>query len=182
MANVIEQFKKEGLISDQKVSLEDLLDLDLSNPDDFLVYVIEWLSSHLNELMVAQKLSRSDLAVKMGITKQAVSNMMTQNRISIPWLLKAIMSLGGVVDMSLLLPKVPEPKQETVIEKISLFSRSSKLAYLRKKLNYTVEKLAKKAHVKVSEIHNIEKLDIKPPKTVAEKLAKVMNVSPQFFL
>lgn len=182
MANIIQQLKEKDLVSEQKVSLEEFLDLDLSDSDDFLIYVTEWLSSHLNELMVAQKLTRSDLADKMGISKQAVSNMMSQNKVSITWLLKAIMSLGGVVDMNLLLPKAPETKRENVIEKYSLFSRSSKLAYLRKKLKFSVVKLAKKAHVKEVEITNIEKLDIKPPKSVAERLAKVMNVSPQFFL
>lgn len=98
MEDVIKTIRKKGLISRKKAQLKELMEYDLSNPAECVEYLTQLLLDQLVDHMSKNKISQSSLAKKMGVTRQAVSKKFLGYNLTIPWLIKAIIAIGGQVD------------------------------------------------------------------------------------
>lgn len=176
MASIIQQLKDKGLVSDKKISIEELFELDLNNPDDMLIFITERLLDELHRIMMAKGITRSDLAKKMGVSKQAISKSLTRKNVSIPWIIKAILVLGGMLDMNLFLPNQSIVSQVISYEQSPVIPISKRFEMLRKKMNVSVKNLAEKAAVKVHDIEEMELGKKLPDMNVIKKLARALHV------
>jgi hypothetical protein len=102
MESAIKKLRKKGLIQRSKISAYKVLDYDLNNPDDYLQYLTDLLFDDLAKYMVKQKMTQSDLAQSLGVSKQDVSKRFMGKNLTITWLVRAIRSIGGVVNLKIL--------------------------------------------------------------------------------
>lgn len=105
MEDIIEKLKKKGLVQKRKSFLLDVMDYDFSNPEDCLDYLTQGLLDRLTDYMVKHGITRSDLARKLGVSRQAVSKIFTGNGSPLNWIVKAIVSLGGQVNLKTYFPE-----------------------------------------------------------------------------
>lgn len=176
MEGIIKQLKEKGLVSEKKMPLEEFFDLDLNNPDDMLFYITEQLLSDLHNLMIANNINYTELAKRMGVTRQAISKNLTRKNVTIPWIMRAILILGGMIDMNLFLPNQSTVSRVTSYEQSSVIPISKRFEMLRKKINVSVKNLAKQAQVKIREVEEIEIGEKTPDAQVIKKLARALHV------
>lgn len=90
-----------GSLSKAKViPLEELYDLDLSSPNDRLEYVKIKLFQQINAFMVKNNINKSELAKRMGKTRQEITNRFSGNSLTIEFLMKVACALGLEVDVT----------------------------------------------------------------------------------
>ncbi|MBF0107371.1 MAG: helix-turn-helix domain-containing protein [Deltaproteobacteria bacterium] len=99
MGKNIKKLIKSGSIVKEPRSLEDFLEFDLENPEDIVEFHKHKLLYQLNEYMLKNKISKSDLAKKLGITRQAVTNKFLGETLSLDWLVRAFAALGVGIEM-----------------------------------------------------------------------------------
>lgn len=180
MEGIITHLKEKDLVDEKKMPLEEFFDLDLNDPDDMLFYITERLLSDLHSLMVAKNINYSELAKNMGVTRQAISKNLTRKNVTIPWIIRAILILGGMIDMNLFLPNQSTVSRVTSYEQSSVIPISKRFEMLRKKMNVSVENLAKIAQVKIRDIKEIEIGNKTPDAQVIKKLAGALRVPLAF--
>lgn len=105
MEDIIEKLKKKGLVKKHKSFLLDVMGYDFSNPQDCVDYLVQNLLDNLSAHMVKHGITRSDLARKLHISRQAVSKIFMEKNSSITWIVKAIISLGGQVNLKTYFPE-----------------------------------------------------------------------------
>lgn len=98
MEAVIKRMRKKGLIARKKIRLQELMEYDLSDPTECVQYLTELLLDQLAEHMTKKGITQSALSKKMGLTRQAISKKFLGQNLTIPWLIKAIVAIGGHVN------------------------------------------------------------------------------------
>lgn len=99
MEDVIKTIRKKGLITKKKVRVKELMEYDLSNPAEGVEYLTQLLLDQLVDHMVKKEITQSSLAKHLGLTRQAVSKKFLGQNLTIPWLIKAIIAIGGRVNL-----------------------------------------------------------------------------------
>lgn len=106
-----------GNLSKAKViPLEDLYDLDMTKPDDRLEYAKIKLFQQINAFMAKNSINKSELAKKMGKTRQEITNRFSGHSLTIEFLMKAACALGLEIDIQPYMPV--KTKTVALFEKI----------------------------------------------------------------
>ncbi|MBF0107216.1 MAG: hypothetical protein HQM16_18040 [Deltaproteobacteria bacterium] len=93
------KIKKSNSIVKEQRSLAEFLEFDLQDPKDIVEFHKHRLLYQLNEYMLKNKIAKSDLANKLGITRQAVTNKFLGEALSLDWLVRAFAALGVGFEM-----------------------------------------------------------------------------------
>lgn len=104
----IKDLKKKGLIKNP-ISLAKFLEYDSKNPDDVMEFQKIKLLYQLYEFMLKQSISKADLARKLNVSRQAVTNKFLGETLTIDWLVRAFAALGIKINLSM-----PEHRHDAV--------------------------------------------------------------------
>lgn len=104
----IKDLKKKGLITNP-ISLAKFLEYDLKNPDDAMEFQKIKLLYQLHEFMLKQNVSKAELARKLKISRQAVTNKFLGETLTIDWLIRSFAALGIKINLSM-----PENRHDAV--------------------------------------------------------------------
>ena len=96
----IKELKKKGLIA-PPISLAKFLEYDLKNPDDVMEFQKFKLLYRLHEFMLKQDISKAELARKLNISRQAVTNKFLGETLTIDWIVRAFAALGIKINLSM---------------------------------------------------------------------------------
>lgn len=114
MGKAVKQLKKQGRVNKEAKPLAEFLDFDLSNPDEAAQYQKYQLLQLLHEQMIKKDISKSELARRMGVTRQAVTNKFLGEALSLDWLMRAFSALGLVVDFKVKKARVSDGEEAAV--------------------------------------------------------------------
>ena len=123
MENIIKTIRKKGLIEKKKLTLNEVMEYDLSDPDEYVEYITQKLLDQLSRYMSVHQLNQSDLARRMSLTRQAISKKFIGHNLTISWLVKAIVTMGGKVNLKALFPhskKKPSKRELFSLKSASL--------------------------------------------------------------
>ena len=96
----IKVLKQKGLVA-HPIPLAKFLEYDLKKPDDAIEFQKYQLLYQLHEFMLKQKISKAELARKLNITRQAVTNKFLGETLTIDWIIKAFAALGIKINLSM---------------------------------------------------------------------------------
>ena len=78
----------------RKISVSELLGLDENDPDDLNYLRFQDLLVGLLGVMIRKRITRSQLAKRMGISRQAVAEKFSGKNTSMEWIQRACKALG----------------------------------------------------------------------------------------
>lgn len=78
----------------KKISLDKFLGFDKRNPEDAVQFHKYKLLYQLNEFMLKHDITKVELAKRLGISRQAVTNKFLGETLSLDWIVRAFAALG----------------------------------------------------------------------------------------
>lgn len=83
----------------KKIALDEFLEFDSRKPEDAVAFHKHKLLYQLNEFMLKHDVSKAELAKRLGISRQAVTNKFLGETLSLDWIVRAFAALGVGIEM-----------------------------------------------------------------------------------
>ena len=94
MGKILKQLKSKKLNTKNTVSLQDFLEIDPNNPEELIAFQKHKLLFQLHEYILKHKITKAELAKRLGITRQAVTNKFLGEALTMDWIIRAFSVLG----------------------------------------------------------------------------------------
>lgn len=104
MESIVKKLRKKGLVCAKKSFVDNMLDFNLSDPREYESYLEQLLLNKLTDFMEKQGMNQAALAKKMGLSRQAVSWRLLGRNLTLSWLIRCIVAMGGHVNLQTVFP------------------------------------------------------------------------------
>lgn len=86
-------------LKSNKIPLDKFLGFDARKPDDAVAFHKHRLLFQLNDFMLTHDITKAELAKRLSISRQAVTNKFLGETLSLDWLVRAFAALGVGFEM-----------------------------------------------------------------------------------